>query len=417
MYKIYFKQSLKMLKQNKFISIITIIGTALAIMMIMVIIVTESIRNISVAPEVNRDRTMYMRYELKDRKDGDGWQHNGRISYEVYSKCLADFKTPEMTVLISDDLDKSMVSVAEKDAEVKDLSVKKTNADFWKIMSFSFIGGKPFSEEDFQSGLKKAVLSKKAEEEIFGKDSGIGKTINIQSRPYEVVGIVKNVSPVFDYAYSEVYIPYTSQADYEQNAWFRILFLAKDKGDFEAISEEVRAAERKYNSIDPVHNVKFLGPYNHAVNLLNVTNKEPDVKAKVLNAIVILMVLLIVPAINLSSFSMSRMKKRIEEIGVRKAFGAKQHVILIQVLYENFVTSLIGGVLGLILSYVIVVWLKQWLLGIESGASLPVETFVSRPVFIGVFIVCLILNLLSAGIPAYRASKTHIVDSLNRKIL
>ncbi len=63
MYKIYFKQAIEMLKQNRFISIITIAGTALAIMMIMVIIVSESIKNTSIPPENNRDRTLYLKQE------------------------------------------------------------------------------------------------------------------------------------------------------------------------------------------------------------------------------------------------------------------------------------------------------------------------------------------------------------------
>ena len=52
MYRIYFKQALLMLKQNKFISAIAIIGTALAIMMIMTIIVADEIKGISAQPEI-----------------------------------------------------------------------------------------------------------------------------------------------------------------------------------------------------------------------------------------------------------------------------------------------------------------------------------------------------------------------------
>ena len=58
MYKVYFKQALLMLKQNKFISMIAIMGTALAIMMIMTIIVTDEIKEISTTPEINRNRTL-----------------------------------------------------------------------------------------------------------------------------------------------------------------------------------------------------------------------------------------------------------------------------------------------------------------------------------------------------------------------
>jgi putative ABC transport system permease protein len=416
MYKIYFKQAIEMLKQNKFISIITVAGTALAIMMIMVIIVADSIKKSSIPPEINRDRTMYLRNETKISKDGKGRQSSGYINYEIYKEYLTDLKKPELVSIQQDSWgDKALVTTSENEIERMAMKHKITDANFWKIMDFVFVDGKPYSEEDFKSGLKKAVITEETSKKLYGNESALGKTINIDFKPYTICGIVKDISPIFTYAHSDIYIPYTSRGGYEEGG-FRILLLAKSKSDFNSISEEIRAAERKFNATDTKWNLKLLGPYDHSAQLLNIEDdiNGPNIKGYNRKMIFILFLLLLIPAINLSSFSLSRIKKRTEEIGVRKAFGAKKHVILIQVLYENFITSLIGGIIGLILSYAVVIRLKQWLLGIESGSSLPIETFVSVPIFAAVFIVCMLLNLLSAGIPAYRASKIKIVDSLNK---
>jgi len=416
MYRIYFKQAIQMLKQNRFISLITIIGTALAIMMIMALIVTDSVKNISVAPESNRSRTMYITSEIKKKKDNKGMNMNGTVSYEICKSYLLDLKTPELISLQSNSWNKSQVTTSEDLLERKAFNVKSTDANFWKLMDLSFVEGNPFSEEDFNSGLKKAVIPEKTAKVLYGNQSALGKTINIDFKPYAIVGIVKDVSQVFKYASSDIYIPYTSRSGYEQG-WFSSLFLAKDKKDFESIYQEVRAAERKFNSIDKEWNLELKGPYSHSVHLIRESDNEPDVKGNLRKMIFVLAVLLLIPAINLSSFSLSRMKKRTEEIGVRKAFGAKKHVILIQVLYENLITSLIGGVIGLALSFIIVVWLKDWLLNVDESSTIPLDTLVSIPVFIAVFVICILLNLLSAGIPAYRASGTKIVDSLNRNNL
>ena len=82
MYRIYFKQSLLMLKQNKFISAIAIIGTALAIMMIMTIIVANEIKGISSTPEINRERTLHINYQVKKDTTKNSWQ-SGTLSYDV----------------------------------------------------------------------------------------------------------------------------------------------------------------------------------------------------------------------------------------------------------------------------------------------------------------------------------------------
>ncbi|MFV0329736.1 MAG: ABC transporter permease [Dysgonomonas sp.] len=414
MYKTYLKQAIEMLKQNKFISIITIIGTALAIMMIMVIIVTDSIKTTNIPPEINRDRTLYILREWTKRKDGKGNSQNGTISYKVYKTYISEMKVPELHSAIAMEWEKSVITSPENEMERVPMDLKPIDASYWKIMSFSFISGKPFSQEDFDSGLKKAVITENTSKTLFGTQDALGKTININFIPYTVVGIIKDVSPIFHYAYSNVYIPYTSREAYESN-WFRIMVLAKDKQDFNLIDDEIRAMERKFNSVDTEWDLELKGPYNHsAQEISRYSSDEPDMKSQLRKTIFILCVLLLVPAINLSSFSLSRIKRRTEEIGVRKAFGAKKYIILIQVLYENFVTSLIGGVIGLTLSYIVVIWLKQWLLGIESDSMIPLETFISLPIFIAVFIICILLNLLSAGIPAYKASKVKIIDSLNQ---
>ena len=417
MYKIYFKQAIEMLKQNKFISIIAITGTALAIMMIMVIIVSESIKNTSIPPEVHRDRTLYLMVERTKHKQSDSSSSNGSVEYKICKSYLSDLKIPELTTVVSTRWKgKSIITTPEHEMERMTMSLKTTDANFWKMMSFSFVEGKAFTQEDFSSGLKKAVITVKTARALCGNTNVTGRTINIDFKPYTITGVIKDVSPVFQYAYSDVFIPYTSCDGYE-NDWFHILLLAKSKKDFDKIREEIRSVEKKFNEVDQEWDLQLPGPYDHATQLLNKwSSEDPDVKGNTRKMIFVLSVLLLIPAINLAGFSLSRIKKRTEEIGIRKAFGAKKYVILIQVLYENFITSLIGGIIGLILSYFVVIWLKQWMLGVESDSSIPLETFVSIPVFIAVFIVCLLLNLLSAGIPAYRASRMKIVESLNKNI-
>ena len=71
-------------------------------------------------------------------------------------------------------------------------------------------------------------------------------------------------------------------------------------------------------------------------------------------------------------------------------------------------------VIGLALSYVVVFRMRDWLLDVPADSTIPVSTLISFPVLLAVFAVCLIINLLSAGIPAYRASRMKIINSLNQ---
>ena len=414
MYRTYFKQTIAMLKQNKFTSIITISGTALAIMMIMVIIVSQSIKNTNISPENKRDRTLYIKWQKKEGITDKSKFRNSYVLYDTYKEYLSNLKTPELVTAICNGSEYSITSTEAHPIRLP-LNNKFVDATYWQLMSFSFTEGKPFTKEDFDSELKKAVITESTARQLF-RNSGnvVGKTIQVNFKPFVVSGIIKDVSPVFEYAYADIYMPFTTVKDYQRNG-YTVLLLAKNKNDFQAIMEETRLAERKYNATDKEWTLSLSGPYNHKVQQMNKSTDIPDIKKNNRRMAFILIVLFLIPAINLSSFSISRIKKRTEEIGIRKSFGAKKYTILIQVLFENLITTLIGGIIGLILSYYAVIELKKWLLGIEAGSTIPLETLVSLNIFVGVFITCLILNLLSAGIPAYKASRMKIVESINRK--
>ncbi|WP_029906570.1 ABC transporter permease [Prevotella sp. 10(H)] len=415
MYNTYFRQAITMLKQNKFVSIISIAGTALAIMMIMVVIVSRSINSISIAPENNRDRMLYSKILLRSNPKGETMMSRG-LDYESVKNYLSVLKTPEKISVISNYYNNKGLTKSSYTKNRIAADLKQTDAVYWELISLSFIEGKPFTEADFSSGIKNAVITEGLARKLFGNNTAVGNTFDLDFVPYKVVGVVKNVSKVFQFAYADIWIPYTTKEGYEESA-FMTMMLAKDKKDFDAIREEVRACERRYNATVPngEHTITFMGPYDQEIQKLNTSNVFPDEKGYYRRFVFIIIVLLLVPAINLSGFSLSRIKKRTEEIGIRKAFGAKKYTILMQVLYENMVTSLIGGIIGLILSYFTVSWLKEWLLGVGADATIPLSTVVSIPVFLAAFCACMLLNLLSSGIPAYRASKMTIVDSLTKK--
>mgnify|MGYP000008931793 len=77
-----------------------------------------------------------------------------------------------------------------------------------------------------------------------------------------------------------------------------------------------------------------------------------------------------------------------------------------------------GGVLGLILSYIAVLCMRDWLLNTSMSGYYGVDTQVSagmviQPfVFVCALLFCLLMNLLSAGIPAIRVSRTNIVNAI-----
>jgi putative ABC transport system permease protein len=108
-------------------------------------------------------------------------------------------------------------------------------------------------------------------------------------------------------------------------------------------------------------------------------------------------------------------------MGIRRAFGARTSTLMGQVLLENFLFTLAGGIAGLLFSWLIIIMSSSWIMGVrQTFADSPATGFtpsmlINLPVFGIMLLVCFLLNLLSALVPAWRASRHQIVDSLNIK--
>lgn len=420
----YFKQAIYLLRENKLLSFISVAGTAFAIAMIMVIVIQLRAKSASFPPEVNRERSLVFQWAGLQDLTNPNWQSNGPISYRTAKACFKDLTTPEAVTIYQM---KETMLASQSAGEKMSCDVQQTDEAFWQVFEFSFIDGKPYDLADFESGLTKAVISEAVARKIFGTTDAVGKTIMLNHTEFTVSGVVKNVSMLANRAYAQVWIPLTS-TDVIKNMWadgimggVQVVILAHSKDDFPAIREEAEILRKKYS--ESLNNKELLyrgqpDTYFVASNRFS-SNMAPDIKGAIRMHIITIMVLLIVPAINLSGLTLSRMRKRLPEVGLRKAFGASRRELMVQILSENMLYSILGGIFGLILSYLSAYFMSDMLFGNMftsslQGANQVNATFLLSPtIFLLAFLFCFVLNLLSAGIPAWRTAKKNIINSLN----
>ena len=137
--------------------------------------------------------------------------------------------------------------------------------------------------------------------------------------------------------------------------------------------------------------------------------------------IITYVILLLIPAINLSTMTRSRLANKISEIGVRRAFGATRSSIVMSILAENFVITLIGGAIGLILSWIFgglffdSIYSAGLFNSYNTAVTPGLDTLFAWSTFLYVLLFCFILNLISSGVPAIRASRINPVDAINAK--
>ncbi len=429
----YLQQSFMMLKQQPLFSCFYIVATGLAISMVMVLAVLYYIKIGDIYPETHRSRMLvassaHMQYT----KDTD-WNTTWKFSIPFVKDCFYSLEGVEAVAAVSD-ADSWFVKVGNVKRPLSAL-VKLTDTGFWKVFDFSFIYGQPFTDADFQSGMRTAVISEDMARRVFGKGDAVGEYIKLNYTDYRVCGVVKSPSYAMKLSYAQVWLPYTCQPAYvrDNNQWgvigpFQVAVLLPSAADADRVKLQVDEYVRKFNTLphDDYHLVMHGQPYLYWKTLFYVNDMDDlDFFVIVRQMGLWLLMLLLVPALNLSGMISSRMERRLPEMGIRKAFGATGERLFSQIVWENLLLTCLGGIMGLILSFSMVYFAKSWLLTMLDGGTQPLPDSVQMSIttdmlfnptlFAVTFVVCVVLNLLSALIPTCVALKKDIVYSLSRQ--
>lgn len=438
MVKLYIKQAWALLKQNKLFSALYVAGTGLAIAMTMVMAVVYYVKLAPVYPEVNRMNTLYLTSSSFEKgTEGNKSVYQWAVSY----KALQDWFYPiKNAVVVSARLDNNMagnsyIQPADRSGDLK-VRLRLTDPNFFRIYSFHFLEGKPFTVSDLESGICTAVITEELARRLFGTAEGaVGQSFSLNYIDYRVCGVVRSASYLTSKSYAQVYLPYSvsegyreSKNDFSYMGEFSVTFLVKDDAQAEALRAEIKEITRKENLLHPDEwKVNFWEqPTSHLLSAFQeYASQTFDLWATVRHFLLVLLVLLLVPALNLGGMIASRMEARLSEMGVRKSFGAGRSRLLSQVMWENLLLTLLGGILGLLLAWLSIYVGREWLFTIFDSwpGRLPegVEVHLSGEmlfaplVFLSALLLCTVLNLLSALLPAWYSLRKPIIYSLNEK--
>lgn len=426
MNKVYFKQAWRLLKENRLLSVVSILGTALAICLVMVIVIVWQVRTAGFRPETHRDRMLFVKEGRASRKTNHEFNNCYRLSSSVVKEVFYPLQTAEAVGLATEVMS-CLASTMDQTKELR-ADLRYTDAGFWQLFEFELLQGKPYPQEAVHSGLQEAVVSASLARQLFGTTEVVGQTLQLNYVPYRICAVVSDVSVMAEASHADVWVPYTSTTTlYDNNTEALIgmvmcYILAHSSADFPAIRAEVERNVGKLNASKQDWELVLAGQPDTRLDQLARDNgafSEAHTGLLVLRYSLIVLLLMLVPAINMSGLTQSRMRQRMEELGVRRAFGATRGALVGQILLENLLQTLIGGAIGFGLSYAAVVGLSGWLLDTGETVEGLGQVFVGAGmlfnplIFLLAFVACLVLNLLSAGIPAWRAANNPIVESLS----
>ncbi len=420
------RQAFIILKQNPLLSTISILGTAFAITMIMAIVITWQTKYADLEPEVNRSRCLYFSAMHVQGKENKDWNNYGSPSAAFMKECIQPLPEVEACTAFST-ADVALVSLTDGNNRLK-VDAMSTDPGFWKIFNMQFLDGRSFTEAERGGEMMSVVVCASVARKLFGTVEAAGRQMLLNREVVRIIGVVKDVSVTAKDAYAQVWSMYHS-GELDVTGWWSysgtrtIAVLARTPDDFPAIKQGVEKRVKDVNAGLEQRQIDIMEQPDNIVAHVNHVwaNVGPNLPMLYLQYGIALFIILLVPSLNLCGLSNSRMQQRVSELGVRKAFGATDGTLIRQILNENLVLTLIGGVVGLMFSYLAVYAMRTWLftnsdnIGTAGDFSLSMGALFSPQVFVLAFIFCLVINLLSAGLPAWLATRRTIVDSLNDK--
>lgn len=419
------KQIIFDLRHQPVVAWVTLIATALTIFLIMLVVMIDRVPVTPFAPESCRDRLMVGMFFHYRGINGYELDNSGSLGYDMARRLYDGLDGVERVSYSS--FWNLPAEIMTDYAGAFDVNSRPVDAEFFNIFDHTLIAGRYFTDDEVKSDLPLAVVSESVARRALGSDRPIGRSITINMEPYRIVGIVKDNSPLATIGGGEVFIPMSpDNPDYRYSEYggaFSASLLVKEGVDFADISKQVKSrysqleGEMKAENFEPVYHGQPYDVYTIASGL-NGSNGTPNPGLSKRIMMVIYAVLLLVPAINLGSMLHSRIRRRISEFGVRRAYGCSRARLIRDIVVENFFITLAGGAVGLVLGLIAGATysgLYETADIVGSGAT-PALTAIFNWQIIAIAVTfCFILNIISASIPAWIASRLNVVGAINTK--
>ena len=237
----YLKIAYAVFMRRKFYTFVNLFGITFTLTVLM--IATAVLDNIygGIPPEVNQNRSLAIMnaYAETERNGRIGGTH-GAASFELLENHIYDLPGVELVSVTG--MIWQVLSYAR--GQRIESYVRYTDVNFWRILQFDFIEGRPYTQDEFDIAAPVVVINEAMRSKFFGEESATGKNITVGGKRYRVTGVVKNVPLTRLIPYSDIWAPLSIELirkNFDPYVGTYLgLILAKNKSYFPQIKEEFR---------------------------------------------------------------------------------------------------------------------------------------------------------------------------------
>jgi putative ABC transport system permease protein len=400
------KIALKQLRLHPFFSLFNLFIIAITVACVMIIVMRFEILIASKGEEKNLDRTLLM--TRMEHRVGE-MTNISALSLGFIENYVKKLKIPEHIAIKAEEQ-----WHYPSQGKLKTHIIFGVSEDFFEIFDYDLIHGESLKENQIQNREMLALISKSVSLDVFKKLNVVGNSIELNGRNYIVQGIFEDVPESMRYAHASILIPYTTVAAWEGGNEFaggyHAYLMHNDLSMIDEMKDEfIQLKENINNSIKGTIYTNPDTKLERTVKGYNQPSIDINVESEIGQVILVLFLFMLLPALNLSALNLSRYKNRIEELAIRRSFGARKTNISMQILWETVSITFIGGLVGILIALFVILKMSSVIFAdifftVDLNIDLSDIPFTFN--LIGIFLLTIIVfGLLSGLIPAVMANR------------
>jgi putative ABC transport system permease protein len=406
-----FKMALQELWKNKLRTFLSLFGITIGIFCIIGVLATVGSLERNIQNEIKSlgSNTIYIDkwdYSAGGGPDYPWWKYVNRPSprYDEMKQIME--RTPgakyvAFKIDVQDNID-------YKNNRLSGVQLYGISDQFNSIQPIDIQYGRYMTDAEFAQGSNVLVIGVEVAEKLFGSaEIAPGKLVTVRGKKMLVTGVIKKQGKQMIGGWNfdqNVVLTYRFARNImdEKRADPVILVQGQDNKSSKSLKDELNGSMRAIRKLTPTKEENFA---------LNDVNDFSDAISSIfvnlnIGGWAIAALSLIVGMFGVANIMFVSVRERTSQIGLKKAIGAKKHIILTEFLLESAFLCIIGGLIGLTLVYLLTIALTQ---------ALNFPVYISTSNMIMAITICIVVGVVAGYIPARQAARMDPVVAIRSK--